>query len=68
MSSEVEKTVASGVGIASLAAAVVVANTAAPAIASIAALSVGAAVTGAALYHKLSTERSDSGSKDPSRK
>lgn len=68
MSGEVEKTVGSAAGIASLAAAVLVANTAAPAIATITALGVGAAITGAALYHKLSNEREDSSPKDTSRK
>jgi opacity protein-like surface antigen len=63
MSSEVDKTVGSAAAIASLAAAVFVANTAAPAIATITALGLGATITGAALYHKLSSERSDASSK-----
>ena len=56
MTQELDKTVGSAAAVASIAAAVVAANTAAPVIAAMA-MGVGATVTGAALYHKLMSQK-----------
>jgi hypothetical protein len=56
MSKELDKAVGSSAAIASIAAAVIAANSA-PVIAAVAALG-GATITGFALYHKLSSEKS----------
>jgi hypothetical protein len=52
---QLDKAVGSAAAVASIAAAVVAANTAAPVIAAVV-MGAGVAVTGAALYHKLSSE------------
>ena len=55
MTKELDKALGSAAAITSIAAAVVAADLSAP-IVAIAALGVGATLTGAALYHKLTSE------------
>lgn len=65
MTQKLDTTVGSAAAIASIAATMVAANTAAPIIAAVV-MGVGATVTGAALYHKLTSEKLAPASSAPS--
>ena len=67
MSNEMDKAVGNTAAVASIAATTIAAAVGAPVVAAVAA-SVGVAITGAALYHKITTEQHETPSPVPKEK